>query len=141
MSTRQTHTEKWDDLWFKRRTSIEKLLFIYLCDKCDIAGFWEIDLEGAAQALKCNIETVEMAFNNIDKAYFKNERFLVLKTFIYYQGNLPLNQNNNCHKGILRRLGQHPDLWERIKEYWHEKKWVIINQKSRTLWTSPTAGL
>jgi hypothetical protein len=43
MSYRFTNTDKWRDSWFSELTPYEKLLFIYFCDNCDIAGFCEIN--------------------------------------------------------------------------------------------------
>ena len=44
MAYRFTNTDKWSDSWFYGLNNLEKLLFMYLCDNCDIAGFVEINL-------------------------------------------------------------------------------------------------
>ncbi len=44
MATRFTETNKWKDKWFRSLDPLEKVLFIYLIDNCDNAGFIEIDL-------------------------------------------------------------------------------------------------
>ena len=44
MAYRFTDTNKWHDAWFSSLKPLEKLLFNYLCDNCDIAGFIEINL-------------------------------------------------------------------------------------------------
>jgi len=126
MTLRWTDTGKWDDKWFRTLKPIEKLLFNYICDNCDCAGFWEIDTEYAAWIIGINPEVIEAALKGLEKCYFKNERFLVLKNFLFHQGNLPLNRKNKCHLGIMKRLGQHVDLWERLKEYWSSKNYVTF---------------
>ena len=40
---RFTAAEKWGDGWFSNLKPLEKLIFLYLTDKCDNAGFYEIN--------------------------------------------------------------------------------------------------
>jgi hypothetical protein len=42
MTRRFTETDKWQDEWFLSLPFEAKLLFLYLCDNCDCAGFWEV---------------------------------------------------------------------------------------------------
>jgi hypothetical protein len=48
VTRRFTETNKWEDPWFRRLPPAAKTLFEYLRDRCDIAGFWEVDLGTAA---------------------------------------------------------------------------------------------
>ena len=43
MAYRYTDTNKWTDNWFCDLKATSKLLFLYLCDLCDLAGFMEIN--------------------------------------------------------------------------------------------------
>lgn len=43
MSKRFTATEKWEDPWFCSLTVEERLFWIYLLDKCDHAGIWQVN--------------------------------------------------------------------------------------------------
>jgi len=45
MGIRFTETEKWADKLFRKWKPETKLLFLFIVDNCDCAGFWEIDLE------------------------------------------------------------------------------------------------
>ena len=45
MAYRLTDTAKWDDPWFIELKPNEKLLFNYLCDNCDTAGFYELSMK------------------------------------------------------------------------------------------------
>lgn len=45
---RFTETTKWDDPWFRRLKPRFKCLWLFLCDKCDCAGVWVVDLDLAA---------------------------------------------------------------------------------------------
>lgn len=38
---RMTATEKWEDRWFSSLSLKHKVLWQYLCDRCDAAGVWE----------------------------------------------------------------------------------------------------
>tara|TARA_R110000868_G_scaffold51318_2_gene162881 strand:- start:558 stop:881 length:324 start_codon:yes stop_codon:yes gene_type:complete len=45
---RFTETQKWEDPWFRRLRPEMKLLWQWLCDKCDNAGIIDPDLELAS---------------------------------------------------------------------------------------------
>ena len=71
MAIRFTNSNKWDDVWFSELDLKQKVMFIYLCDMCDIAGFLEInerlirfhtgieDVRGAITSLS-NLLSIEM---------------------------------------------------------------------------------
>lgn len=42
---RFTETEKWNDPWFRKLTPGQKLVWFYLCDRCDNAGVIDLDRE------------------------------------------------------------------------------------------------
>ena len=104
MSSRYSQTEKWGDGWFSQLTPKSKLLFIYFCDNCNIAGFIEIipkriciDTGLTSQELdKCLIE-LSKCF-----VYSNDNSVIYLRTFLKHQKNLPLNENNKAHLGILK---------------------------------------
>ena len=66
MSYRYTNTDKWSDVWFSGLKQIEMLLFIYLCDNCDIAGFAEINYKRWSSDLGASISTIEGACKGLD---------------------------------------------------------------------------
>ena len=126
MPCRFTITEKWiHDKWFKGLSAPAKLLFIYLCENCDCAGIWEIDLEDAAQKITLSVEPTEQAFKEIERCYVTDSRFIMLVNFLYHQRNFPLNPSVNAHKGIIRHLERHPGLWELAKERWRAKNYIV----------------
>jgi hypothetical protein len=72
MAHRDTDTLKWDDSWYQGLSMQSKLLWMYICDKCDQAGVWKenrplaefqigsrIDWEEAAKDFSGRIDTVE----------------------------------------------------------------------------------
>ena len=58
MAYRLTTTDKWDDKWFRSLNPLKKIMFIFLCDKCDLAGFYEIDLEDLSFRVKAEEEEI-----------------------------------------------------------------------------------
>jgi hypothetical protein len=110
MPKRFTVTEKWMDPWFRTRSFHAKLLWVYLCDVCDIAGIWEIDLGRAAFETGMSDVAIQGAFKELRRGYERNGRYIWLRNFLKHQANLPLQPNNNAHKGIMRKLKEHKDL-------------------------------
>lgn len=45
MAKRFTDTDKWKKHWFRSLETKFKLVWIYLCDACDHAGIWDVDLD------------------------------------------------------------------------------------------------
>ena len=110
MSKRFTITEKWEDTWFSGLNPIEKLVWNYLCDKCDLAGFWEINVKLAAFQIGITKTRFLGALQGVGRGYITNDKYLWLRRFIEHQGNLPLNPKNNAHKHILTLLERHTDF-------------------------------
>lgn len=106
MAYRFTNTEKWEDNWFSSLKQIEMLLFMYLCDNCDIAGFAEINYKRWAVDLNSNPDTIEAALKGLNRGivYSIEHDAIYLRNFLKHQKNLPLNPNNKAHIGIMRRF-------------------------------------
>ncbi len=105
MAYRYTNTGKWDDAWFSDLKTLEKLLFVYLCDNCDCAGFIEVIPRHWANDIGEGLENVKQALVGIEKAviYSESRDCIFLKTFLKHQKNLPLNISNKSHQGIIYR--------------------------------------
>lgn len=106
MAYRFTNTEKWEDSWFSSLKQIEMLLFMYLCDNCDIAGFAEVNLKRWASDLNSNPDTIEGALKGLQRGIITSKEgdAIYLRNFLKHQKNLPINTNNKAHVGILRRF-------------------------------------
>jgi hypothetical protein len=105
MAYRYSDTLKWQDEWFVDLTTLQKLLFLYLYDNCDIAGFFELSHKKIAFDLGCNADEIKGAIKGLNKGVVvsSDERSLLVKNFIKHQKNLPLNPENKAHQGILKR--------------------------------------
>jgi len=103
---RFSSTEKWGDGWFTELSPIGKLTFLYLVDKCDNAGFYEINKKIDPIILGVTIEQYFKALEEISKSYIKSKdgKKIWLKNYLRHQKNLPINPNNNAHKQIISIL-------------------------------------
>jgi len=114
MSYRFTDTDKWQDGWFVKLKSTEKLLFIYLCDNCDIAGFIEINIKKWVVDTGYNKQQVEGALKGLSRGliYSKTGDCLFIINFLKHQKNLPINEKNQAHKGIIKRFNKYSHKFE-----------------------------
>ena len=105
MTIRFTLAEKWQDVWFRKLIPVEKLLFLYICDNCNIAGIWEIDLEQAAFSIGESKGAIQGAYKGLIRGYeLLDEAHIWVKNFLKHQRNLPLNPNNAAHATIINLL-------------------------------------
>ncbi len=56
MAKRFTENTKWEDAWFRKLSPKCKLFWLFIVDRCDIAGFWETDWELASFYIGENID-------------------------------------------------------------------------------------
>lgn len=110
MSKRFTETSKWEDKWFRNLSWKGKLVFIYMTENCNNAGFLELDPEYISYRTKVPNEDVEKAIEEISKCYEKHDDIIWLKTFLFHQKNLPLNNLNNAHKQIISFIKSRPQF-------------------------------
>lgn len=113
MAYRYTNTDKWADEWFSGLKPLAKLLFMYLCDQCDIAGFIEINEKKICFDTGLDKQGMAKAMKEISGRLVKSGdgRFLYITNFIKHQKNLPLNPNNSAHRGIIARLEHNLELF------------------------------
>jgi len=85
----------------------EKLLFNYLCDNCDIAGFIELNIKRWASDIGYDKNIIEGAFKGLARGFIFSESrdCIYIRTYLKHQKNLPLNpQKNMAHRGIIKRF-------------------------------------
>jgi len=113
-----TNTKKWDDVWFSELTMEDKVMFVYLCDMCDIAGFLEINER--LIRFHTGIEDVRGAVTSLSKSVIYRDGYVWIMKYIKHQKNLPLNPNNNAHKGIISsmsdRIQSFPEIFDVLPE-------------------------
>ena len=102
MSKRFTETEKWDNAEFRSLNPHEKLSFLYILDKCNLAGFWKVDIEGMGFQTKMTDLQVEGALKGLSSSIEGPiDGWIWVRNFLKYQKNLPLNPKNMAHKCII----------------------------------------
>lgn len=111
MAKRFSETEKWNDEWFCELKPLQKLIFLYMVDRCDNAGFIEVNARVASFLIGITGEQFEQGLKGLDKCLItsKDGKKLWLKNFLFHQKNLPLNPANNAHKQILVLLNENQE--------------------------------
>ena len=115
MAIRFTNSNKWDDVWFSQLTLEQKVMFIYLCDTCDIAGFLEVN--DRIVTLRTGIEDVRGTISSLSKSIVYNDGYIWIIKFIKHQKNLPINMRNGAHKAIVKAIAEQIDRFPEIFEY------------------------
>ncbi len=108
MANRFTDSMKWDDAWFMGLSVIDKLVWFYICDKCDHAGVWKVNepLIVAQIGAQLDLEASLRAFGERIELLKNTEKWLI-KGFIGFQYKGQLNPANKAHKGVLSALEKH----------------------------------
>ena len=116
MAVKFTNAKKWDDVWFSQLTMEQKVMFMYLCDMCDIAGFLEVNKVLAT--LQTGIEDIDGAIIALSKSVIYKDGYVWVKKYIKHQKNLPINMRNGAHKAIIKRIeeqiGRFPEIYETL---------------------------
>lgn len=116
MAYRYSDTAKWQDEWFVDLSALEKLLFMYMCDNCDIAGFCELSYRKIAFDLNSKESEIKGAIKGLQRGLFisDDEKCALVKNFIKHQKNLPINTENKAHQGILKRINSYLPKFSRV---------------------------
>ena len=106
MAYRFTNTEKWNDAWFSELKPLTKLLFLYLCDQCDIAGFIEINIKKIGFDLGIGKQETERCLEGLEcRLMFSiDKKYLFIRNFLKHQKNLPLNEKATTYNKIISCL-------------------------------------
>ena len=118
MAIKFSDPKKWDDVWFSELDLKQKVMFTYLCDVCDIAGFYEFNSRLAA--LRTGIEDVRGAVESLSKSVLLRDGYIFIKKHIKHQKNLPLNTKNKAHTAIIKSIIEHeerfPDIYNMLPD-------------------------
>ena len=114
MSYRNSLREKWQDPWFRRLPSDAKIVFDFVCDACDRAGFWEIDVEMAVFSTGLDAKAVNAALGLLGRSVVTDEdgRWLWARNYLKHNVRLPVAdwERNNYYKAIRELLIAHKDI-------------------------------
>jgi len=101
---RFTETQKWDDPWFREIHGSHKLVFLYILDRCNNAGFWEVDLSALAFHTKLEPKHFEGAFKALERGLQGASGWVWVRNFLKHQKNDSLNAANPAHRQIIALL-------------------------------------
>jgi hypothetical protein len=112
MKMRFTDIDKWRDPWFRNLSPTQKLVYLYLLDNCDHAGFIEID--APIVLLYLRLESTyqeEELYTLLDllspKVIEFKQHIYYIKNFIRFQYKGELKENYNPHKAVFKRLAHY----------------------------------
>ncbi len=125
---RNTYTEKWDDPWFAELSPSAKLFFLYCCDKCDQAGFLEVNWRKAAFDTGIPRDELEKsALPSLCEGYESEEGtkhsvvshrgYIFLPNFLKRQGLWPINLRNKSMKRVVVALEEQAIRFATVPEY------------------------
>jgi hypothetical protein len=103
MAKRFTDTSKWAKGSFSELSSKMKLVWIYLCDNCDHAGIWDINLGLLSYQVGEKVGLGEILESFGDKIELCGPTKVFLPSFVEFQYGT-LNPNNKVHLSVLSRL-------------------------------------
>ena len=106
MAKRFIDTKIWDKAWFRKLTSKNKLLWIYILTKCDHAGIWDSDWEAAEFFIGEKVSFEELPKQIQDKMqYIKGDDQYFIPAFIEFQYGT-LRENSKPHLSVIKRLNE-----------------------------------
>jgi hypothetical protein len=105
MAKRFTDTEKWKKPFIRNLSAPYKLLWLYICDDCDHAGIWQVDIDVARIRIGEQITEREALKFFVDKIIRIDEgNKWYIPSFIDFQYPSGLNPDNKAHGGIIKVL-------------------------------------
>ncbi len=117
---RFTETGKWSKAWFQDLPAKQKLLWMYLCDNCDCAGFWSINWRQATFQIGEPVGADDLkAFG--DRVAVVDPETLHIVQFIQFQYG-QLSELCKAHVPILKQLNQRVSIPYRKKKRKKKRK-------------------
>lgn len=105
MAKRFTDTEKWKKPFIRALPAAYKLLWFYICDDCDHAGIWHVDIEVAEIRTGEKIDLKKAVTILDDKVIvFDDGKKWFLPSFIEFQYPSGLKAGNKVHDSVIQIL-------------------------------------
>ena len=102
MAKRFTDTEKWKKPFIRGLQGAYKLLWLYICDDCDHAGIWQVDMEVAAIRIgeKIDLKEAIKSFDEKIIIFDKGNKWFI-PSFLEFQYPSGLNSDNRAHNSVI----------------------------------------
>ena len=138
MAKRFTDTDKWEKRFLRGLSAAHKLLWLYVCDRCDHAGIWHVTLDMASLLLgfKYKLPEVLQAFGGKVVPFDDGEKWFIPSFIDFQYGTLKEAENgktNNAHKSVIDRLRKY-GFWD------SETGSLSLPDSSNEPLTSPSRG-
>ncbi len=114
---RFTETEKWRDPWFQALPHGSKLMFLYLIDNCNNAGFYEENEREACFQLGIDEKQYAGALKGLSRGIKGASGWLWVRRFLCHQKNEPLRPENPAHKQIIRLVQEQVERFSSVPEF------------------------
>ena len=106
MAKRFIDTKIWDKAWFRKLSTKDKLVWIYLLGKCDHAGIWDADWELAEFIIGEPITYEDLPDVIKEKMEpINGEEQFFIPSFIDFQYG-ELKEHSKPHMSVLKRLNE-----------------------------------
>lgn len=136
MKDRFSIVGKWEDNWFMNLPPHSKLLFTYLCDRCDVAGIIEINYRVFELHLGLKKLEIRDALLPLKTKIITDKKSKIwVTTHLFWQRYLPLVKGIEEHDWIINRLNSHLEKFNNAKEITDILSNVVIEtqeQKNNT---------
>lgn len=132
MGKRFTDTEKWKKPFIRGLQAPYKLLWLYICDDCDNAGIWQVDIEVAEIRVgeQLNLQKALEVFG--DKVIpIDNGSKWFIPSFIEFQYPSGLSENNKAHTGIIKILEKYQNQIDLFKPLTSPLHWAMDMDKEQ----------
>lgn len=104
MAKRLTDTDIWNDPWYRKLLPEGKILWKFLVDRCDMAGFWKKDFEMAS--FQCGFDvndSLVKLLNDGKDRILDHGDYLEIADFVHFQYG-ELNDNCKPHRSVINLL-------------------------------------
>lgn len=100
LAKRFTDSAKWQKEWFRKLDPKFKCIWFYLCDNCDHAGFWPVDMGLMSFQIGQDVSVSDLTAAFGSRIEFVSETKIFIREFIEFQYG-ELNPKNNVHRSVL----------------------------------------
>lgn len=117
---RFTDADKWDDAWYYGLTPAAKLVFGYLCDRCDLVGVWKVNCRQAANAIGMELDWDALLLEFGERVEDLGGDRWLLTRFFRFQYPRGIGSRSVPHRAIRNALRSH-GLLDRFAASLHDE--------------------
>lgn len=116
---RLTEPRKWENPRFRNLSPEEKLMFFYLWERCDNAGFIPHDSDAASFYIGIPVREIQSTWDQLrDNIVIEND-WVWVKDFPTSQDNYPIDPENPAHRQIVTLLREQHERFRDSSDFEH----------------------